>query len=150
MSRKICECDDLEILEKSNVLQTDHDGYPVRLCICRCKTCGRVDQHWLNESLEKAQEELKNGISVLLNWDYGKMDKGWICPKCGKANAPFVKTCDCASNISQKCSKGEHKYTIQRTEKIDERYQIHHCKCVNCGEEKLVHEYKVDEKIFIH
>lgn len=24
---------------------------------------------------------------------------GWICPKCGKANAPHINQCNCQSNI---------------------------------------------------
>lgn len=23
------------------------------------------------------------------------MDQGWICPKCGKVNAPWKESCDC-------------------------------------------------------
>ena len=100
MSRKFCKCDDLEILEKSNVLQLDHNGYPLRLCICKCKKCGRTQHKWLDESPSKAQKELDNGISVLLKWkNYNEyqheIKEGWICPRCNKVNAPFVKECDC-------------------------------------------------------
>ena len=26
---------------------------------------------------------------------------GWICPRCGKVNAPWVKSCDCKSIIEK-------------------------------------------------
>ena len=27
------------------------------------------------------------------NWGWGQ--QGWICPRCGKVNAPWVRSCDC-------------------------------------------------------
>lgn len=45
---------------------------------------------------------------------------GWICPKCGKALAPFIPECDCYR-------QGEHRPVIypnaspQRLEKNEER-----------------------------
>lgn len=29
------------------------------------------------------------------------MSKGWVCPKCGTANAPWKETCDCAHLVQQ-------------------------------------------------
>lgn len=26
------------------------------------------------------------------------MKEGWICPRCGKVNAPFISQCTCKSN----------------------------------------------------
>ena len=35
------------------------------------------------------------------------MKEGWICPRCGKVNAPFAMSCDCkpspVSNFSMNC-----------------------------------------------
>lgn len=28
------------------------------------------------------------------------MNEGWICPRCGRVNAPFTSYCDCKTNIS--------------------------------------------------
>lgn len=55
------------IYSKSNVLQQDDMGYPLRLCICRCTKCGVSDQKWIDVN-EKELEELKTGKSVLLKW----------------------------------------------------------------------------------
>lgn len=39
------------------------------------------------------------------------MKEGWICPRCGKVNAPFVLNCDCkpneiVSNADSECPCG--------------------------------------------
>jgi hypothetical protein len=53
---------------KSNVLQLDDMGYPLRLYICKCTKCGKSDQMWIDVS-EKALKELETGESVLLKWE---------------------------------------------------------------------------------
>lgn len=46
------------------------------------------------------------------------MKEGWICPRCGKVNAPFIASCDCkpdkvVSNANSECScGGEHEWTF--------------------------------------
>ena len=46
------------------------------------------------------------------------MKEGWICPRCGKVNAPFIVSCDCKpdgpfSNANSKCGCGcEHEWNI--------------------------------------
>ena len=159
MRIKSCEHTNLKILQKSNVLQMDYNGYPVRLCICECEDCGCTDQFWLDESLEKAKEELKNGTSVLLEWDDEKRQKGWICPRCNKVNAPFVKECDCNddsnytngiprilfTSVIEECNHSicEHEYVIEKTKVIDKYNSIMYCKCQKCGHLKKIHNKKL-------
>ena len=125
-------------------MQTDYNGYPVRLCICECEDCGCTDQFWLDESLEKAKEELKNGTSVLLEWDYEEKQKGWICPRCNKVNAPSVKECDCEiksviynKNLEHEC---KHEYVIISEDRISKSDSIMYLKCKKCGHIKNVHK----------
>lgn len=53
---------------KSNALQLDSMGYPLRLYICRCSKCGAHDQQWLDVAEEQA-EEIYSGESFLLAWE---------------------------------------------------------------------------------
>ena len=56
-----------EITERSNVLQLDDMGYPLRLFIVKCSKCGKSDQQWIDVA-EEELEELDTGKSVLLKW----------------------------------------------------------------------------------
>ena len=58
---------DWKITERSNVIQQDNMGYPLRLCIWQCSKCGKSDQVWLDTS-EEVLKELDTGESVLLEW----------------------------------------------------------------------------------
>lgn len=62
-----CRNHDWHITERSNVIQQDSMGYPLRLCIVECKKCGKPDQIWLDVP-EKCLKELETGESVLLEW----------------------------------------------------------------------------------
>lgn len=53
--------------QRSNVIQQDSMGYPLRLCICTCSECGRSNMRWIDVN-ESELEELKTGQSVLLKW----------------------------------------------------------------------------------
>ena len=57
-----------EISEKSNVLQLDYMGYPLRLYICKCSKCSEYEQRWIDVP-KKELEELETGKSVLLKWE---------------------------------------------------------------------------------
>ena len=62
------ECEhNWKLTEKSNVLQQDDMGYPLRLYIWKCTKCGKSEQVWLDVS-EDALKELLTGESVLLKW----------------------------------------------------------------------------------
>lgn len=68
MFKKMCCFHDYVVEERSNALQQDEMGYPLRLCICKCSKCGKSTQKWIDTS-ENALEELKTGKSFLLRWD---------------------------------------------------------------------------------
>ncbi len=52
-----------KIKKRSNVIQYDDMGYPLRLFICECKHCMKLEQMWIDT------EECKN--DVVLQWsDY--------------------------------------------------------------------------------
>ena len=55
------------IAERSNALQQDDMGYPLRLFIVKCDKCGKTDQMWIDVD-EKELAELDNGKSFLLKW----------------------------------------------------------------------------------
>lgn len=68
LQRQETKCDHrFEVLKRSNVLQQDVMGYPLRLCIMQCLKCGKTKQEWLDVN-EAALKELKTGESVLLKW----------------------------------------------------------------------------------
>ena len=56
-----------QIIERSNILQQDEMGYPLRLCIYKCSKCGKYNQIWMDVA-EEALKELETGESVLLEW----------------------------------------------------------------------------------
>lgn len=58
---------DWRLLKRSNVLQLDDMGYPLRLCICHCDKCGKSDQQWVDVPKE-ALAEIGTGKSALLRW----------------------------------------------------------------------------------
>lgn len=64
--KKMCS-HEYKITERSNALQQDEMGYPLRLCICKCAKCGKSTQQWLDTD-ESALEEVKSGKSFLVKW----------------------------------------------------------------------------------
>ena len=77
------------------------------------------------------------------------MNEGWICPRCNKVHAPFIKECDCNDDsnytkgvprilfetIVEECGHSicEHEYVIERVKVIDKYNSIMHCRCQKCG-----------------
>ena len=62
------KCDhNWEVTERSNVLQQDGMGYPLRLAIVRCTKCGASEQQWLDAAVAELKQ-LDTGESVLLKW----------------------------------------------------------------------------------
>lgn len=58
-----------EVTERSNALQQDAMGYPLRLCILKCSKCGKSEQQWIDDTSEEALDELKTGNAFLLKWN---------------------------------------------------------------------------------
>lgn len=56
-----------EIIQRSNVIQHDSMGYPLRLFVVKCEKCGKYDQHWIDVDVSELRE-LETGESVLLKW----------------------------------------------------------------------------------
>ena len=53
-----------------------------------------------DEEIEEVKKELKN--SKLKVETVPPMQYGWICPKCGRANAPWVASCMCNGTTFKK------------------------------------------------
>lgn len=41
---------DWKLKERSNVIQFDEMGYPLRLFICECSKCGKSEQMWFDST----------------------------------------------------------------------------------------------------
>lgn len=69
---KLFKCNhNWEIFKRSNALQLDDMGYPLRLFIYKCAKCGKSEQRWVDVPLEElagAFDELKADKSVLVKW----------------------------------------------------------------------------------
>ena len=72
---------------------------------CRCKICGKT--FYSGQITDKSTEIPPTHITpdppitqpntpYQLKPDYGYGNYGWICPKCGKVNAPHRDFCDCS------------------------------------------------------
>lgn len=70
-----CRHHEFIVYERSNAIQQDSMGYPLRLCIFRCARCGKTEQQWIDVNVLEL-EELKNGNSFLIEWDKIKPQEG--------------------------------------------------------------------------
>lgn len=68
--KKVCS-HNYKITERSNALQLDERGYPLRLCICQCGKCGKSEQQWI-DTAETALDELDSGKSFIVKWERAK------------------------------------------------------------------------------
>ena len=63
----ICEFN--KILRRSNAIQFDEMGYPLRLCIFKCE-CGAITQRWVDTG--KRYEMKENDVEVI--WDKEELE----------------------------------------------------------------------------
>lgn len=57
------------------------------------------------------------------------MKEGWICPRCGRVNAPFTPYCDCKLNISSNMCN--HNWIPNGVSTSGTHYR-----CTKCGQTK--------------
>lgn len=76
------------------------------------------------------------------------MKEGWVCPRCGKVNAPFIKSCDCKpdeamSNADSECPCGwGHHWRIMTCYDNAVGDGITYI-CDKCGETKKVYNSEI-------
>lgn len=56
------------------------------------------------------------------------MNEGWVCPRCGRVNAPYLIHCDCKPTYGT-CN---HQWVLTNEDTIGTHYQ-----CKICGERKI-------------
>ena len=60
------------------------------------------------------------------------MNEGWICPRCGRVNAPFMPYCDCKVSVSDiipnQCNHQWECYGVSTAGT--------HYRCAKCGQTK--------------
>ena len=62
------------------------------------------------------------------------MNEGWICPRCGRVNAPFAMQCNCRPSIQSDINESgcNHNWVLTTVTDTTNEY-----KCVYCGEIKI-------------
>ena len=65
------------------------------------------------------------------------MKEGWICPRCGKVNAPFAMSCDCkplsrSNFLDEDGYQHEWKHVAIGSDGIGNRVDTYQCR--KCGE----------------
>lgn len=65
--KHICEFN--KIVRRSNAIQFDEMGYPLRLCIFKCE-CGATTQRWVDTG--ERYEMKKNDVEVI--WDKEELE----------------------------------------------------------------------------
>lgn len=63
--------------------------------LCPAPTCPHKERHEAGSSCEGACSGIDRGIRRAMCIEAPELPTGWLCPACGKGNAPDVKQCPC-------------------------------------------------------
>lgn len=61
------------------------------------------------------------------------MNEGWVCPRCGRVNAPFTPYCDCKLSVQSNFTETpfNHQWVLEGMDTGGSHYR-----CTLCGERK--------------
>ena len=52
----------------------------------------------LNDKVQVGDTTGTSTSTTASQWQTYKIEQGWLCPRCGHINAPWVRQCDCSRN----------------------------------------------------
>ena len=76
---------------------------------------------------------------LVLKKENNIMNEGWICPRCGRVNAPSNTHCVCKPTNEKEC---KHDWMLEAS-LIGDMVQTNYYKCKNCGKTRIGYIEKV-------